>query len=51
MSTVNVTSYDNLSKVGPPNPRRPHGRPHKKRNRTEHIGKGNMQSMSQTAGT
>ncbi|KAK9367662.1 hypothetical protein V1509DRAFT_557301, partial [Lipomyces kononenkoae] len=38
MSTVTVPEDSNLAKVGPPNTRRPPGRPHKKRNRTEDIG-------------
>ncbi|KAK9387206.1 hypothetical protein V1515DRAFT_602144 [Lipomyces mesembrius] len=38
MSTVIVTEDDNLPDVGPPNTRRPPGRPHKKRVRTEDIG-------------
>ncbi|KAK9369379.1 hypothetical protein V1509DRAFT_562920, partial [Lipomyces kononenkoae] len=38
MSTVTVPEDSNLGKVGPPNTRRPPGRPDKKRNRTEDIG-------------
>ncbi|ODQ74884.1 hypothetical protein LIPSTDRAFT_232391 [Lipomyces starkeyi NRRL Y-11557] len=38
MSTVIVTEDDDLPHVGPPNTRRPPGRPHKKRVRTEDVG-------------
>ncbi|KAK9368252.1 hypothetical protein V1509DRAFT_80799 [Lipomyces kononenkoae] len=38
MSTVTVPEDSDLPKVGPPNTRRPPGRPHKKRTRTEDIG-------------
>ncbi|KAK9357560.1 hypothetical protein V1504DRAFT_464105 [Lipomyces starkeyi] len=38
ISTVSVTEDDDSRTVGPPNTRRPPGRPHKKRVRTEDIG-------------
>ncbi|KAK9360364.1 hypothetical protein V1504DRAFT_366817, partial [Lipomyces starkeyi] len=38
ISTVSVTEDHDSPTVGPPNTRRPPGRPHKKRVRTEDIG-------------